>query len=325
MVDRVVVVIPQWNRKELLQHCLRSLQRQTFRSFRIVVVDNASQDGSPAMVRSEFPEVELFCLDHNTGFARAVNHGIRHSRQPYVAVLNNDTETDPGWLQAAVSALDRLPLAGFCASRIMDFCQRDRIDSAGDCISRTGLPYKMGLGETAVGKWLASRLVFGASAGAALYRRSLLEETGGFDEDFFMYLEDVDLSFRAQLLGYSCIYEPRAVVYHIEAASDPERPPAGDKRGLYTDRRVFWITRNRLLVLAQNMPAPILLANLPWIAYGFSRSFLFHLLKAGFAGAYLRGFLAGLRSVPSALRKRRIVQSRRRCKISYLKNLFRQC
>ena len=215
------MIIPTWNRKDLLRNCLSSLQRQTA-PCSVLIVDNGSTDSTQEMVKTEFPRVDYLSLHSNQGFAKAVNSGILSTGSSFVALLNNDTEADPLWAEAGLHAFLRHREYSFFASRIIRYCQRTHLDGAGDCYSRSGLPYKRGLGEPA-GQFSVSEPVLGASAGAAFYRRSFFDEVGLFDESFFMYLEDVDLSLRAQLAGHRCLYLPDAIVYHIEAASDPER------------------------------------------------------------------------------------------------------
>ena len=298
----LTVVIPTWNRKDLLGHCLRSLQAQTV-SPEVLVVDNGSTDGTLDMLSTEFPEVRTLAMGTNRGFAVAVNAGLDRVSTHLAALLNNDTEADPAWVEHGLEAAERRPRFSFFASRMIDFSDRDRLDSAGDRYDRSGLPSKRGLGDP-LGRYPDEEEVLGASAGAAFYRMNLFREIGPFDEDYFNYLEDVELSLRARRHGFRCLYLPQAVVYHIEAGSDPSRREQGSVRprsGIYTRDRVYWITRNRwqLMVTYQRS------GNLPWLALGWSRSFLFHLLKAGYAKDFLRGLAAGMARTPDALRKRR--------------------
>ena len=341
---RLTVIIPTWNRARLLERCLVSLAGQRV-TCPVLVVDNGSTDSTRGMLEVRFPEVEVLALEENQGFARAVNRGILHSKSEYVALLNNDTEVDPGWVEAGIAALDRNPGYWFLASRMMDFRRRDTIDSAGDGYDRTGMPYKRGRGELHQ-RHSERRPVLGASAGAAFYRRELFQRIGLFDEKYYMYLEDVDLSLRAQLTGHPCLYVPEAAVYHIEAASDASREvlveeltgtededalkvrgatknPAARVAGPaplptpYSPARVYWITRNRwqLMVTYQ------LGRNLLRVGYGWARSTLFHALKAGYLGSFLRGLGAGMVRTPQALAKRfrlrrdRVLSGREICRL----------
>ena len=331
---RLTVIIPTWNGARLLERCLRSLDRQRV-TCPILVVDNGSTDSTREMLESRFPEVEVLALEENQGFARAVNRGILRCSSEYVALLNNDTEVDPGWTRAGVAAFEANPCYWFLASRMVDFRRRDLVDSAGDGYDRTGMPFKRGRGEPCW-RYRRSRPVLGASAGAAFYRRELFDRVGLFDESYYMYLEDVDLSLRAQFSGHRCLYVAEAVVYHIEAGSDPwreelvtelvggevvDRGAAGGKSAVpgdwkgsgpgdgacktplpvcYSPDRVYWITRNRWQLMVTYQPG----RNVLWLAYGWARSMAFHALRAGFLGSFLRGLAAGMARTLQALAKR---------------------
>ncbi|MDA2930301.1 glycosyltransferase family 2 protein, partial [Acidobacteria bacterium AH-259-O06] len=333
-MSELTVIVPSWNQKELLRNCLLSLQKQTA-PCRILIVDNGSTDSTAEMVSEErqfFPTpLEYINLGSNLGFARAVNEGIQSSRTEFVALLNNDTEADTRWVEVGLCAFVEFPDYAFFASRIINYYRRTSLDSAGDCCNRQGIPYKRGFGQP-VEAFSQIEPVLGASAAAAFYRRALFEEIGFFDEGFFMYLEDVDFSLRAQLRGRRCLYLPEAIVYHIEAASDPgrrtkeetlrvEQKSKGAKDGLWSvvcglwspidnqragiqsycsSRRVYWITRNRWQLMITYQP----LRHLPWLLYGWVRSAFFHLLKGGCFGSFLQGLLAGLLRTPQALKKR---------------------
>ncbi len=301
----VCVVIPTWNKRDLLRTCLESLAAQSIRGS-VLVVDNGSTDGTLAMVRSEYPWVDCIGFDRNLGFAAAVNRGIRESRASLVALLNNDTEADPGWLRAGWQAAQDNPDYSLFASRLLNYWRRDRIDSAGDCYGRTGLPYKRGAGFP-VSEYLKQEPVLSATAGAAFVRRAVFEKVGLLDEDFYMYLEDVDFCLRAHVAGFRCLYVPTAVVFHMEAASDPDCTApeqlntTGSTRAYYSPTRVYWITRNRWRLMMTFQPV----RNLPWLFVGWARSFLFHLLKAGYTWDFLKGIGAGVLSSGNALAKRR--------------------
>ena len=316
----LTIIIPTWNRAELLRGCLNSLAKQRDHCS-VLVVDNGSTDSTQPMLKKQFSWVRVLPLGENVGFARAVNYGIAHSNTEFVALLNNDTEADAGWAKAGLAAFNKNSSYWFLASRIIDFHERNRLDSVGDCYNKMGLPYKRGMGQPH-SRFTKKEPVLGASAGAAFYRRELFKRIGLFDEQYYMYLEDVDLSLRAQLKGFPCLYVPEAIVYHIEAASDPfrmglepknscgpsdllntkmpvKRPPTSTS-GYYSPSRVYWITRNRWQLMVTYQPA----RNLPWLIYGWTRSTFFHLLKAGFFMSFLRGLGAGMARTPKALKKR---------------------
>jgi GT2 family glycosyltransferase len=312
---RVTVVIPNWNGERFLEICLGSLRTQTFRDFKPLLVDNGSSDGSVAFVEENFPEVRVVRLPENLGFSAAVNAGIKASKADLVALLNNDTEVDPGWLEALVRAADDHPEAGFFASKLVDFNDRRLLDGAGDAVRRSGLPYRLGHGEIDRGQFEREAFVFSACAAAALYRRSVFEEIGLFDEDFFSNCEDGDLSFRAQLAGYRCLYIPDAVVYHIGSAS------TGGKRSPTTTRLG---TQNGINLLVKNLPATLAWRMLPSIVIGQLSRALTVGLSPGGARAYLEGLAGARRLLAGMLEKRRKIQKRRRVPDDYVRRLLRE-
>jgi hypothetical protein len=224
MPDRLAVdvVIPTWNGERLLTACLDALRRQTLAPGRVIVVDNGSTDASRDVV--EAAGAEWLALGENRGFPAAVNAGIAASAAPLVALLNNDAEPEPGWLEALVAAAEADPSLSLFASR-MRFAGSDLLNAAGDAFDVRGRGgYNRGLGESDGARFDEPRLVFGACAGAAMYRRSLFADIGLFDERFFLSWEDVDLDLRAALAGHRCLYVPGAVVHHRQGASSgPDR------------------------------------------------------------------------------------------------------
>jgi GT2 family glycosyltransferase len=312
---RVTVVIPNWNGERFLKVCLTSLREQTFKDFETILVDNASTDDSLPLVERDFPEVRVISLRENRGFSAAVNAGIRASTTEYVALLNNDTQVDSGWLEALVRAAERHLEAGLFASKLVDFYDRSVLDGAGDALRKSGLPYRIGHGELDRGQFEREVLVFGACAAAALYRRSLFEEIGPFDEDFFAYCEDGDVSFRAQLTGHRCLYVPGAVVYHFGSASTGgKRSPTATRLG----------TQNGVNLLVKNLPASLAWRLLPSIVAGqFSRA-LITALSPGGLRAHLSGLLGAWRLLPRMLEKRKAIQSRRQVSDDYVRQLLRE-
>ncbi|HVF01245.1 MAG TPA: glycosyltransferase family 2 protein [Rubrobacteraceae bacterium] len=315
MSPRVTVVIPNWNGERFLSLCLGSLRQQSFRDFETVLVDNSSTDSSVAFVSRNFPEVRTLSLDENKGFSAAVNAGIRASRSEYVALLNNDTEANPGWLEALVRAAGSHPEAGHFASKLVDFQNRLLLDGAGDALRRSGLPYRLGHGELDHGQYNSLAFVFGACAAAALYRRSTLDEVGLFDEDFFAYCEDGDLSFRAQLAGYRCLYVPDAIVYHVGSAS------TGGKRSMTATRLG---TQNGVNLLVKNLPATIAWRSLPSLLAGQLSRIVFTSFSSTGLQAHLSG-LAGAWHLSSRMfKKRKEIQNQRRVSDSYVRQLLRE-
>jgi GT2 family glycosyltransferase len=307
------VVVPNWNGERFLTSCLDSLRTQSFGDFETILVDDGSTDGSVALASRDFPEVRVLSLGKNGGFSATVNAGIKASHAEYVALLNNDTEVDPGWLEALARAADSYPEAGFFASKMVDFDDRRLLDGAGDVIRRSGLPYRLGHGEPDHGQYDQATFVFGACAGAALYRRSMLDDIGFFDEDFFANCEDGDLSFRAQLAGYRCVYVPGSVVYHMGSATFGKRSPTAVRLG----------TRNSLCLLVKNLPTPLVPGYLPFVVAG-QLSRLIVTAWTSTLGAHLEGLAGAVRLLPLMLRKRREIQERRQASLGYIKGLLKE-
>lgn len=213
------VIIVNWNGARFLRPCLDSLRRQTHPNFELIVVDNGSSDGSVDMVRASYPEVRLLELGENLGFVVACNQGARLTQAEILVMLNNDTEAEAGWLVALCRALEENPRAGSAASKMLLFDRRDTLHNAGDILGPGLMPQNRGVWELDHGQYDAQTDVFGACGGAAAYRRAMWEQMGGFDERLFMYLEDVDLAWRAQEAGWTCVFAPEARVYHHLSAS----------------------------------------------------------------------------------------------------------
>ena len=314
MPPRVTVVIPNWNGERFLRLCLGSLQDQSFLAFETIVVDNGSTDGSIAFAEEHFPEVRVVQLEENRGIAAAFNAGIEASTAEFVVLLNNDTEQDPGWLEALVRAAEDHPESGLFASKLVDFHDRHVLDGAGDAMRLSGLPYRLGHGERDGVRFDTPGYVFGACAAAALYSRAMLDEVGLFDEDFVSYCEDGDLSFRAQLAGYRCFYVPDAVVYHMGSASTGgKRSPTATRLG----------SRNSFSLLVKNLP----LSAIPHILPFFAAGQLVRLLTAAATGslrAHLEGLAGARRHLPLMLGKRAEIQKRRKLSDAEVRRLLRE-
>lgn len=297
---RVDVIVPTFNGRELLDECLRALRRQQFADFSVTVVDDGSTDGTAEFIRTRYPEVQVVRLAGNGGLARACNAGIAVTNSPLVALLNNDTEPEPGWLQALVEALDAAPAAGSAATKLLLYDRRDTLHSAGDCVAIDGMPLNRGVWQPDTGQFDAATTVFGPCAGAALYRRCMLDAVSDrygapFDEDLFMYCEDVDLNWRARRAGYESTYVPRARVYHRLSATG-----AGRLASYYT-------ARNTILVIAQNFPGTLFRRYWRQIVraqLARARDALIH-WRGEAARATLRGMAAGALLAPWFVRKRR--------------------
>jgi GT2 family glycosyltransferase len=304
---RVSVVIPNYNGVGWLPGCLDALAAQTFRDSEVLLVDNGSTDGSVPLLRERYAHIRVIALGRNTGFAAAVNTGIRAARGEYVALLNTDTVARPGWLAALVHALDQSPAdTGAVASRMLSLDDPSRIDDAGDALSWTGAAEKLGHGEPA-SQFTHRGEVFSVCAGAALYRRAFLEAVRGFDERFFAYLEDIDLSLRGRLLGYRYVFEPAAEVLH-----------KGQGSALPRADYIRLVTRNRLMLFAKNVPLSLLVRHLPQLLYGQ----LYFLIAYRRPWASLAGYAAILPCVPHVWRERRRARGARRIDVAKLDPLL---
>jgi GT2 family glycosyltransferase len=302
MAPIVSIIIPNWNGRHHLQACLSSLRHQTFTDFEVLLVDNNSTDGSQEFVSDHFPEVRLIALDRNLGFTGGSNAGYEAANGEYIILLNNDTETEPGWLTALVDAFERYPEAGILASKIMLFDRRDHFHSAGDYYEVDGIPGNRGVWQSDQGQFDQEQEVFSACGAAAAYRRTMLEDIGFLDDDFFFSCEDVDMGWRAHLAGWCVIYVPTAVIYHKLKAT------GGSVTGSYYDGRNF------LYLIWKNYPSSLLRRHIFRILraqIGITGTALRH-WRGKAARARLRGQLAGLITVLRALPKRRYIQSNRR-------------
>ena len=294
----VSVVIPNYNGAAFLETCLTSLARQTCSPLEILLVDNASQDDSLEITRRVIPSAVILGQKQNLGFAAAVNAGIKAARGEWIAVLNNDTEVSDGWLETAADVLDRHPEAAFLACRILEFEDRNRLYSAGDCFLRTGVGYRRGQEQRDAPMYREEIEIFSAGGCAALYRKSVLDELQGFDGKLFAYLEDVDLGLRLQAAGYRGYYAPQSTVFHRGGATS-----GGEISPLAVRLR----TRNSILLLMQSLPARILWRCLPMILAG-QASWLFRVVKWGRLGSYLRGLAGIVPLIPAAMKHRRRIR-----------------
>ena len=315
----VEVVIANWNRKELLRACLDSLSRQTHRSFEVVVVDNGSTDGSSAMVEEMakiYPvPLKLIVNRVNVGFCAANNQGIFSTDAELVALLNNDAEAEPNWLEALEAAIRQGEDIGMVASKVLVWEDPTRIDKCGHLMYPDGQNRGRGSGQTDHGQFDRPEEVLWPDGCAAMYRRAMLEDVGGFDEDFFAYADDAELGLRARWAGWRCLYTPDAVVRHHRGAT----------LGLGSARRLTLIERNRVLLAVKLFPWSLLWANgaflLARIGAGMwaavrNRGEIRHYPGMGgkfTAGlALLRGMAQAVPRIPATLRKRRALREKRR-------------
>ena len=282
----VTIVIPNYNGKHFMKPCLDSLACQTFTDFKVLVVDNASTDGSPDYMKEHYPDIEVIALDQNYGFSRAVNEGIRHADTPYVILLNNDTTVDAHYVGELVRAIRRSPRIFSVSSKMVQMYHPDLIDSAGDLYTLIGWGICRGSGRP-VTNYTEPSVIFTACAGAAIYRRSVFDKIGYFDENHFAYLEDIDIGYRARIYGYRNIYSPTALVYHVGSGT------SGSK---YNSFKVKLSARNSVWLNYKNMPFLQLLLNILPLAAGYCIKYLFF-LKTGFGKDYREGISEGLQTL----------------------------
>lgn len=278
------VVIPNYNGIKYLKGCLDSLREQSRHDFKVLLIDNGSQDGSVQLVKSHYPEVELVCFSENRGFCGAVNEGIRRADTPYVILLNNDTVCAQEFVAELIAAMEKMPDCFSCASQMVKMQDSTVIDNAGDYYCALGWAYACGKGKPAK-HYQKRREIFSACAGAAIYRRDIFDEIGLFDETHFAYLEDVDVAYRAKIAGYRNYYIPEAVVKHVGSATSGS---------VYNEFKIRHSSRNSVYLIYKNMPWPQILLNLPFLAAGFLMKILFFARK-GYFREYVSGLWKGVR------------------------------
>ena len=309
---KITVVVPSWNAREEVGDCLRSLEKQSLKPH-IIVVDNGSIDGSPQFIKETFKKIELIEHRENKGFTGGVNAGIKKAMRDgaqYVALFNNDAVADKHWLEALVNALDNNPSVGIVTCKLMD-AREEHLDSTGDYYTTWGLPYPRGRGEPVSDKYDRETAVLGASGGASMYRVSLFEDIGLFDDDFFAYYEDVDISLRAQLAGWKIRYEPKAIAYHQIGMT------SGRIKGFTT----YQTMKNLPLVLWKNVPAAYLWRVLPRFTLAYLLFFA-RAIQRGHGTMAFKGWLRAWRLLPLKLIERHEIQSARGVSAKYIWTLM---
>ena len=306
------IVIVNWNGAAHLPVCLAALRAQTYRNFEIIVADNASHDESLSLLARDYPEVKVIALPENRGFTGGNNAGIRTAQGEIIILLNNDTEVDPHWLAEVLAAFERHPEAGLVASKMKLFDRRDTFHTAGDFYRVDGTPGNRGVWKIDRGQYDREEYIFSACGGSAAYRKSMLDQIGLLDEDFFYSCEDIDLAWRAQLAGWKCIYTPQAIVYHKLSAT------GGGKTASYYDGRNF------MYVIVKNYPSSL------WKIYRgavirqqwnlFTEAL--RAWRGEAARARIRGMISGVLHLPQLLRKRRRIQAMRQVNDAYLLSIL---
>jgi GT2 family glycosyltransferase len=308
----VTAVVVNWNRRDLLRSCLQSLSQQQLNNpFEVIVVDNGSDDGSAEMVEREFGDsavrVKLIRNPNNCGFCAANNQGFAASTSEFVALLNNDAEAARDWLSTLLQAFDGRPEVGMAASKILVYEDPRRIDKAGHLIYPDGQNRGRGTAELDSGQFDKIEEVLWPDGCAAMYRRAMLDQIGGFDEDFFAYADDAELGLRARIAGWKCLYMPGAVVRHHR----------GSTLGVRSSRRLELIERNRVLLAAKLFPWSLLWLNGAYYLMRLAAGLWAAMRGKGEVGRYpgisgkvraalalVKGDLEALKLLPRMLRKR---------------------
>lgn len=298
----LTAVVLNFNGRALLEGLLPSLAAQRLTDMRVVVVDNGSGDDSVTWLASQWPDVQVVSLAENIGVTRALNVCLDAADGEFVALLNNDLELEAACLSELVEALQAHPEAASAGGKLLDFHQRQVIDGAGDVFTWRGTGHRRGHGETDHGQYEQPRAIFGACGGAAVYRRSALQDVGPFDEDFYAFFEDVDWSLRAQLAGYQCRYVPTAIAYHMGSATIG--------RGL-SDFTRYQLWRNGIWLVAKGLPARVLVRHAHQLAFGQALN-LAVAARDRKLGIWWRSSRDALRAMPATWRKRRLAQGSRR-------------
>ena len=313
------VIIPNWNGRRFLEECIDSLKGQTFQHFETLLVDNGSTDGSADFAEERYGKfIRVLRNKENLGFAGGNNIGIQAARGEYIVLLNNDTWADPHWLDELFKATRSDPPVGMWASKVCSYFQRDRIEGVGELIYWDGLVRARGQYEQDHGQHdVMEEILFPPGCGA-MYRKSLFDGIGLFDEDFFAYADDTEIGIRARLAGWKCLFVPRAIVYHKNSGT----------AGQYSPLKAFYVERNRLWLTIKYFPFPLLFLSIFFTPYRFAFQAYGALTHRGAAGRFteiysplelivilLKAYGSGIRLLPRMWKKRRMLRPLR--KVSY--------
>lgn len=284
----ITVIIPNYNGMKFLPDCVASLKMQTIGEFEILIIDNGSTDGSAQWLEKEAADdsrIKVVLLPENKGFAGGVNEGLRRTESEYVLLLNNDTIAEPDFIENLKNAVGKSEDIFAVSAQMIKASDHSLIDSAGDGINWLGWAYQRGIDEKAE-LYQKEADVFSACAGAAIYRKKILDEIGFFDETHFAYLEDIDLSWRARLAGYRILYTPDARVYHLGSAT------SGSK---YNSFKVQITSRNNIYLHYKNQPVPQLVINFIPLLLGILGKAVFF-KNMGYSKEYWDGIKEGIKT-----------------------------
>ena len=295
----ISVIVVTWNARSLLKKCLISLYNQTYKRYEVIVVDNASEDKTAQMIKEEFPNVKLIILKENKGFTGGNIEGLKHAKGEFIALLNNDAEASPQWLETLIKPMLENPQVGICTSKVV-IKNTNILDSVGGGLTTAFSGFKIGMGERA-DIYNKKRYVPGGYACACLYRKKMLDEIGFFDEDFVFNHEDTDLDFRALLAGWRCVYVPDAIVEHKVSAT----------LGHMSAKSVYYFSRNSEFVWIKNAPTKLMLKYL-------HHRILYEIASFGYFGimhrqwkAFLKGKWDAIKFLPKMMKKRKKVLLRK--------------
>jgi GT2 family glycosyltransferase len=334
--DEVAIIIVNWNGREYLENCLKSLRNQTFKNFRIILVDNGSTDDSVKYVGDNFLDVQIIKFETNTGFAYANNVGIKEAFKDqsikHIITLNNDTDTDSEYVGAMVRCAENHPEAGSIQPKVINFYDKYIIDSVGILIYPDMNAINRGQKEKDQGQYEREEEIFGASASAALYAREALEKTvlpgeNYFDSDYFAYYEDVDLAWRLRLSGYKSYYCPKAIVYHIHSATGKN----------YSPFKSFHIHRNQYYNIIKDLPLVFLIKALAMMPIRYFLLVSSIIRKKGPAaklsqneqkqsvtGIVFRSWKEAAKNLLQLLKKRKYIQKKRVVRNSEINEWFQR-
>ncbi|MDP1553765.1 MAG: glycosyltransferase family 2 protein [Methanobacteriaceae archaeon] len=287
-MNQLSAIIPNYNGIRFLKTCFDSLNTQNGQTGlkEVIIVDNNSSDNSVEFIKKNYPQFILIENKENLGFARAINQGIEVSSGEYIFVLNNDIELEKDCITNLLKCIKQDSSIFSVSAKMIQYYEREKIDDAGDEYTILGWTKRLGYGKPS-DNYNTSRNIFSACAGAAIYRKSILEDIGHFDENFFAYMEDIDLSYRAKINGYKNVFCPEAIVYHVGSGTSGSR---------YNEFKIKLAARNNIYVPYKNMPWPQLIVNMPFLLMGYLIKYLFFLQK-GHGGVYINGLKEGLTSL----------------------------
>ena len=308
--SQVSIIVVNWNGERFLKDCLAALTHQSYSNREIILVDNGSSDNSVGFVEENFPEVKIVALTANKGFTGGNAAGLAIATGAYIALVNNDARVDNAWLERLLQTMLQDRTIGICAPKLI-FENTQAVNSAGDGLTTAGVGFNRGLGGNSL-DFNVPELVFGACGAAVLYRRRMLDEIGFLDENFFLYDEDTDLNFRAQLAGWKCVYVPTAVAYHVANATSRR----------LSDLHVYYHTRNLEFVWIKNMPRGLMLRFAHHKFIQEVGSFCYLCLRHGKWKPFFRAKRDALRLFPQMLEKRKQIQTSRRVPNRYVRSVL---